>query len=118
MKVRHHRIGKEITLANATIFMAQDRTHVDEAYPGDIIGIHNHGTIKIGDTFTEGEPLQFTGIPNFAPEHFCRVRLKDPMKTKASAEGTEPTGRRRGHPGLPPPDQQRFHPGGRRDAPV
>ena len=53
MKVIHHRIGKEITLANATIFMSQDRTHVEEAYPGDVIGIHNHGTIKIGDTFTE-----------------------------------------------------------------
>jgi peptide chain release factor 3 len=87
MKVRHHRIGKDITLANATIFMAQDRFHVDEAYPGDIIGIHNHGTIKIGDTFTDVEPLQFTGIPSFAPEHFCRVRLKDPMKTKSLQKG-------------------------------
>jgi len=52
MKVRHHRIGKDITIANATIFMAQDRANVEEAFPGDIIGIHNHGTIKIGDTFT------------------------------------------------------------------
>ena len=73
MKVLHHRLGKEVALANATIFMAQDRKNVDKAYPGDIIGIHNHGTIKIGDTFTDKEPLKFTGIPNFAPEHFRRV---------------------------------------------
>jgi peptide chain release factor 3 len=72
MKVFHHRIGREIVLSNATIFMAQDRTNVEEAWPGDIIGIHNHGTIQTGDTFTEGEPLQFTGIPNFAPEHIRR----------------------------------------------
>lgn len=87
MKVRHHRIGKEIQIKDATIFMAQDRAGVDTAYPGDIIGIHNHGTIKIGDTFTDKEPLKFTGIPNFAPEHFRRVRLKDPMKTKQLHKG-------------------------------
>jgi len=87
MKVVHHRLGKEITLANATIFMAQDRTNVEEAYPGDIIGIHNHGTIKIGDTFTEKEALRFTGIPNFAPEHFRRVVLKNPLKTKQLQKG-------------------------------
>jgi peptide chain release factor 3 len=87
MRVLHHRIGKEIALANATIFMAQDRTNVEEAYPGDIIGIHNHGTIKIGDTFTEKELLKFTGIPNFAPEHFRRIRLKNPMKSKQLQKG-------------------------------
>jgi len=87
MKVKHHRIGKDITIANATIFMAQDRTHVEEAYPGDIIGIHNHGTIKIGDTFTTKEPLKFTGIPSFAPEHFKRVLLKNPLKTKQLQKG-------------------------------
>ena len=87
MKVRHHRIGKDITIANATIFMAQDRANVEEAYPGDIIGIHNHGTIKIGDTFTEKEPLKFTGIPNFAPEHFRQIRLKNPMKAKQLQKG-------------------------------
>jgi peptide chain release factor 3 len=89
MKVIHHRLGKEVALANATIFMAQDRQNVEEAYPGDIIGIHNHGTIKIGDTFTEKEPLKFTGIPNFAPEHFRRVVLKNPMKTKQLAKGLQ-----------------------------
>jgi len=87
MKVVHHRIGKEITIANATIFMAQDRENVEEAFPGDIIGIHNHGTIKIGDTFSEKEPLKFTGIPNFAPEHFRRVILKNPLKTKQLQKG-------------------------------
>ena len=87
MKVRHHRIGKDITLSNATIFMAQDRSTVEEAYPGDIIGIHNHGTIKIGDTFTDKEALKFTGIPNFAPEHFRKIYLKNPMKIKQLQKG-------------------------------
>lgn len=87
MKVIHHRTGKEVALNNATIFMAQDRANVEEAFAGDIIGIHNHGTIKIGDTFTEKEPLHFTGIPNFAPEHFRRVRLKNPLKTKQLQKG-------------------------------
>ncbi|PLX79354.1 MAG: peptide chain release factor 3 [Desulfuromonas sp.] len=87
MKVRHHRIGKDISLHNAIIFMAQDRAHVEEAFPGDIIGLHNHGTIKVGDTFTDKEPLQFTGIPSFAPEHFRRVRLKNPLKVKQLDKG-------------------------------
>jgi len=87
MKVFHHRLGKEITLANATIFMAQDRENIEEAFPGDIIGIHNHGTIKIGDTFSEKEPLKFSGIPNFAPEHFKRVILKNPLKAKQLQKG-------------------------------
>jgi len=87
MSVRHHRINKDMKLAKATIFMAQDRTHVEEAWPGDIIGIHNHGTIKIGDTLTTREPLKFTGIPNFAPEMFRRVRLRDPMKRKQLHKG-------------------------------
>lgn len=87
MRVLHHRIGKEVSLANATIFMAQDRTNVEEAYPDDIIGIYNHGTIKIGDTFTQKEFLKFTGIPHFAPEHFCRVRLKDPLRMKHLQKG-------------------------------
>ncbi len=67
--------------------MAQDRTHVEEAWPGDIIGIHNHGTIKIGDTFTEKEPLKFTGIPNFAPEHFRRVRVRSAIGAKHLKKG-------------------------------
>jgi peptide chain release factor 3 len=76
-----------MALANATIFMAQERENVQEAFPGDIIGIHNHGTIKIGDTFTEKEPLKFNGIPNFAPEHFRRVRLKNALKIKHLKKG-------------------------------
>ncbi|UCG39159.1 MAG: peptide chain release factor 3 [bacterium] len=87
MKVRHLRLDREVSLANATIFMAQDRENVQEAYPGDIIGIHNHGTIRIGDTFTTGEPLQFTGVPSFAPELFRRVRRRDPLKAKQLRKG-------------------------------
>ncbi|UCF82436.1 MAG: peptide chain release factor 3 [Desulfobacteraceae bacterium] len=87
MKVMHHRIGKEVSLANATIFMARERENIEEAFPGDIIGIYNHGTIKIGDTFSEEEPLKFTGIPNFAPEHFRRVMLKNPLKIKHLQKG-------------------------------
>jgi len=87
MRVRHHRIGKDMQIAKATIFMAHDRTGVDQAWPGDIIGIHNHGTIKIGDTFSSKEPLKFTGIPSFAPEHFRRVRLKDPLRSKQLEKG-------------------------------
>ncbi|MFZ5572993.1 MAG: peptide chain release factor 3 [Thermodesulfobacteriota bacterium] len=87
MKAVHHRIGKDVTFANATIFMANERENISEAYPGDIIGIHNHGTIKIGDTFTEKEPLQFRGIPNFAPEFFKKVILKNPLKMKHLQKG-------------------------------
>jgi peptide chain release factor 3 len=87
MRVMHHRIGKEVAISNATIFMAQDRSNVEEAFPGDIIGIHNHGTISIGDTFTDREPLKFLGIPYFAPEHFRRVILKNPMKFKQLQKG-------------------------------
>jgi peptide chain release factor 3 len=60
---------------------------VENAFPGDIVGLHNHGTISIGDTFTEGESLQFTGIPNFAPELFRRAQLRDPLKLKALQKG-------------------------------
>lgn len=87
MKVVHQRTGKDISLGNATLFMAQDRATAEEAFPGDIIGIPNHGTIKIGDTFTEKETLKFTGIPSFAPEHFRRIRLKNPMKSKQLHKG-------------------------------
>jgi peptide chain release factor 3 len=89
MKVHHVRLGKDIRIPNALTFMAQDRENVEEAWPGDIIGIHNHGTIAIGDAFTEGEPLQFTGIPNFAPELFRRARLRDPLKLKALQKGLQ-----------------------------
>ncbi|MER3546990.1 MAG: peptide chain release factor 3, partial [Rhodanobacteraceae bacterium] len=87
MKALQVRGNREVKLANALTFMASDREIVDVAYPGDVIGLHNHGTISIGDTFTEGEPLCFTGIPNFAPELFRRARLKDPLKMKALQKG-------------------------------
>ena len=87
MKVLHVRLGKEIKIPDALTFFASDRGHVDEAHTGDIIGIHNHGTIRIGDSFSQGEQLAFTGIPNFAPELFRRARLKDPLKTKALLKG-------------------------------
>jgi len=89
MKMRHVRIGKDIQVANAITFMAQDRSHVETAYSGDIIGLHNHGTIRIGDTFTQGSDLKFTGIPNFAPELFRRAQLKDPLRMKALLKGLE-----------------------------
>jgi len=87
MKMHHVRLGKSVKAANALTFMAQDREHVESAYPGDIVGLHNHGTISIGDTFTLGESLQFTGIPNFAPELFRRAQLRDPLKLKALRKG-------------------------------
>jgi len=87
MKLYHVRLQKEIKAANALTFMAQDREHVETAWPGDIVGLHNHGIIGIGDTFTEGEVLQFTGIPNFAPELFRRAVLRDPLKLKALHKG-------------------------------
>jgi len=89
MKMQHVRIGKDVQIANAITFMARDRDHVETAYSGDIIGLHNHGSIRIGDTFTQGEKLKFTGIPNFAPELFRRARLKDPLKMKALQKGLE-----------------------------
>lgn len=89
MKVHQVRLGKDVKIANAITFMASEREHVEDAYPGDIIGLHNHGTIQIGDTFTEGEKLKFTGIPNFAPELFRRVRLKDPLRMKALQKGLD-----------------------------
>jgi peptide chain release factor 3 len=87
MKMRHARIGKTIQVANAITFQADERRHVEEAWPGDIIGLHNHGTIQIGDTFTEGEDLKYEGIPYFAPELFRRVVLRDPLRTKALQKG-------------------------------
>ncbi len=89
MKMHQVRLGKEVRIADALTFMAGERTHLDEAWAGDIIGLHNHGTIQIGDTFTEGEVLNFTGIPHFAPELFRRVRLKDPLKSKQLQKGLQ-----------------------------
>jgi peptide chain release factor 3 len=87
MKIKHLRLNREIKVSNVVTFMASSREQVEEAYAGDIIGIHNHGTIKIGDTFTMGEDLKFTGIPSFAPEHFRKVRLLEPDEVKALEKG-------------------------------
>ena len=89
MKMHHVRLGKELRIADAVSFKAGDRVLVEQACAGDIIGLHNHGTIQLGDTFTAGESLQFTGIPHFAPELFRRIRLKDPMKAKQLQKGLQ-----------------------------
>ena len=87
MKLRHIRSGKDLKVADAITFMASDRQHAETAYAGDIIGLHNHGTINIGDSFSEGENIRFSGIPNFAPEIFRRAVLKDPLRLKALQKG-------------------------------
>ena len=87
MKMKHVRIGKTVQISNAITFQADERRQVEEAWPGDIIGLHNHGSIQIGDTFSEGEALKYEGIPYFAPELFRRVVLKDPLKMKALQKG-------------------------------
>ena len=89
MKMHHVRLGKELRIADAVSFKAGDRVLVDSACAGDIIGLHNHGTIQLGDTFTAGESMQFTGIPHFAPELFRKIRLKDPMKAKQLQKGLQ-----------------------------
>jgi peptide chain release factor 3 len=87
MRLHHVRLGRDMKIPDAVTFMAAERDRVEIAYAGDIIGVHNHGTINIGDTFTMGESIQFTGVPNFAPELFRRVVLKDPLKAKALHKG-------------------------------
>lgn len=87
MKLRHVRLGKDVRISDALTFMAGDRERAETAYAGDIIGLHNHGTIQLGDTFTGGETFKFTGIPNFAPELFRRIRLRDPLKSKQLQKG-------------------------------
>lgn len=87
LRVTHVRSGKEIKIPDAITFMAADRQHAETAYAGDIIGLHNHGTINIGDSFSEGDAVHFTGIPNFAPEIFRRAVLKDPLRLKALKKG-------------------------------
>ncbi|CAK0782189.1 peptide chain release factor RF3 [Gammaproteobacteria bacterium] len=87
MRMSHVRIDKTLQISNAITFQADERRHVEEAWPGDIIGLHNHGTIQIGDTFTAGEALKFEGIPYFAPELFRRILLRDPLKGKQLTKG-------------------------------
>lgn len=92
MKVQHIREGREMKIANALTFMANERVHMEHAYPGDIIGIYNHGQLHIGDTLTEGENLGFTGIPYFAPELFRSARSRDPLKGKQLHQGLKELG--------------------------
>jgi peptide chain release factor 3 len=82
MKLTPSGSGKAIAVHSPILFFAQDREIADEAQPGDIIGIPNHGTLRVGDTLSEGNKVRFTGLPNFAPEILRRVQLKDPTKTK------------------------------------
>ena len=81
--------GKGIKFAAPTAFMAEKKSVIDEAYPGDIVGLHDTGNFKIGDTFTEGEKLRFVGIPSFSPELFRYIENADPMKFKQLAKGID-----------------------------
>jgi peptide chain release factor 3 len=89
MKVKHVRSGKTMALVNPVFFLARDRELAEEAYAGDIMGIPNHGQLRIGDTLSESEDLNFLGIPTFAPEVLRRVRLDDPMKAKQLRKALE-----------------------------
>ena len=89
MKARLARTGKPMTLSAPQFFFAQDRSIADEAYAGDVVGIPNHGTLRIGDTLTDGEDIAFLGVPNFAPEILRRVKLGDPMKAKKLKEALQ-----------------------------
>jgi len=92
MKVRHVRAGREMKIGNALTFMANERVSSEDAVAGDIIGIHNHGQLQIGDTLTEGESLGFKGIPYFAPELFTIARPRDPFKGKQLQKGLQELG--------------------------
>ena len=92
MKVKHLRIGKEIRVSSVVTFMANSREQVEEAYAGDIIGLPNHGNMQIGDSFSEGEALQYTGIPYFAPDFFRSVRIRNPLKVKQLHKGLQQLG--------------------------
>jgi peptide chain release factor 3 len=92
MKVRHLRLDREMKLANVLTFMANERLLMEDAVAGDIIGIHNHGNLHIGDTLSEGEMLGFKGIPYFSPELFRAARLRDPLKSKQLLKGLQELG--------------------------
>jgi peptide chain release factor 3 len=87
MRMHHVRLDKDAKVSDAVTFMAGERAQAEDAFAGDIIGLHNHGSIQIGDTFTEGEELRFKGVPNFAPELFRRVRSRDALKGKQLEKG-------------------------------
>ncbi len=89
MRLHHARLGKTVKISDAVTFMAGDRAQATLAWPGDIIGLHNHGSIQIGDSFSQGEALKFLGVPNFAPELFRLVRTRDPLKSKQLEKGLD-----------------------------
>ncbi|MBA0902300.1 MAG: peptide chain release factor 3 [Candidatus Nitrotoga sp.] len=92
MKIKHLRLDREIRVSNVVTFMASSREQVGEAYAGDIIGLPNHGNMQIGDGFSEGELLQFSGIPYFAPDFFRSVRIRNPIKVKQLHKGLQQLG--------------------------
>jgi len=92
MKIRHLRINREIRVSNVVTFMASSREQVEDAYAGDIIGLPNHGNMQIGDSFSDGEALQYTGIPYFAPDFFRAVRIRNPIKVKQLHKGLQQLG--------------------------
>jgi peptide chain release factor 3 len=92
MMLRHLRTGKTMRCASVVSFLSQRREAVEDAWPGDVIGLYNRGGIQIGDTFSEGEELRFAGIPFFAPELFATVRLRDPIKSKQLRKGLQQLG--------------------------
>ena len=98
MKLKNVRTGRLMAVQNPVFFLARERNLAEEAWPGDIIGIPNHGALRIGDTLTEGDEIRVTGIPSFAPEMLRRVRIEDPMKFEASAPRARAARRGRRHP--------------------
>jgi peptide chain release factor 3 len=89
MQVKHVRTGKQMRLAAPTQFLARDRTLIEEAWPGDVIGIHDRGSLRIGDTLSSDGDLEFSGIPRFSPEHFARIRIGDPLRRKQLDTGLQ-----------------------------
>ncbi|MBX5483679.1 MAG: peptide chain release factor 3 [Myxococcaceae bacterium] len=89
MSAYHSRLGKEVRLANPSQFMAAERTSIEDAWPGDVIGLFDPGQYRIGDTLTEGERIEFEGVPRFSPEHFAIVRAKDPLRRKQMEKGLQ-----------------------------
>ncbi len=82
MQVKHVRTGRAMRLSGPTQFLARERTHIEEAWPGDVVGIHDRGTLRVGDTLSTDGNVEFTGIPRFSPEHFARIRIADPLRRK------------------------------------
>jgi peptide chain release factor 3 len=89
MQVKHVRTGKPVRLASPTQFLARERTLIEEAWPGDVVGIHDRGNLRIGDTLSANGELEFAGIPRFSPEHFARIQIADPLRRKQLDTGLQ-----------------------------